>query len=436
MTAVNSRHVHRMQRGVAQLRVAAVVLTAGVLWFADPSYLPAGARLTVVLGVALLYAAGVAIAEPFRQLPAVWWDAFSGLIDWGFITALILATGGVRSQFYLLYFFLMVSVAMRCELRAVLLSGVGTVVGYVFIVVVSAKAGALGLHDASFRTGCLMLFSLGSAILAHEVGRHLRARVHAEARCRAVEEMTATVSHDLARPFAAIAGLVDVLLDSGADVLSPAQRTLLRRVSLNAEQGGSLAASLRDAEVIEQGHQPFRPALVDVNAIVRCVVEAQACQAEAKHISVALDLDQQLPQTLLDDHLIQRLVANLLNNALKFAPTHGAVRVTTGRRHAQLVIEVWDNGPDVPAALWASLFDKFVREEGSPGIGLGLYISKSIVDLHQGRILRRQVGEGVAFVVELPFAPCAQAAPPAPGLEAEQACGWQPPVGFGIARPA
>jgi two-component system sensor histidine kinase KdpD len=141
---------------------------------------------------------------------------------------------------------------------------------------------------------------------------------------------------------------------------------------------------------------------MDVNALVRRVVEAQAHQAEVKRIGLVLDLSPQLPPVLLDGSLIERLVANLLNNAVKFTPEDGAVRVSTEAHGASIRIEVWDSGPDVPASLRAALFEKFARQEDSPGIGLGLYICKSIVDLHQGKISLRNVGGGVSFVVELP----------------------------------
>jgi len=436
MTTVLSRHVSRMQKGVAQLRVAAVVLAGGVLWFAGPAGLSGRPGLILGLGIGFLYAVSIMCLEPFLCPPSRWWNGLSCLVDWGLITTLILATGGFGSEFYLLYFFLIVSVAMRYGRRTVLVSGAGTVMGYLAIVLMSAKGAGSGWDEASFRSGYIMLFSLGAAILAHEAVRHLQARVTAEARCRAVEEVTATVSHDLASPFAAIAGLVDLLLGSGAEPLTPEQQLLLRRVSLNAEQGGNLVANLRDVELIEQGRQPFRPALADVNAIVRRVTEAQACQAEAKGIRLEVELDKGLPPALVDDRLIQRLVINLLNNGLKFTPQDGVVRVTSRTHHSWLIIEVWDNGPDVPPALWSSLFEKFARDQSSPGVGLGLYISKLIVDLHHGRIFRRKMGEGVVFVVELPIAPETQELSTSLGRDGELPCGWGPSLGLGVARSA
>ena len=121
-------------------------------------------------------------------------------------------------------------------------------------------------------------------------------------------------------------------------------------------------------------------------------------------MGLVLDLAQQLPLALLDGRLIERLVANLLNNALKFTPEDGAVRVSTRQHGTRIVVEVWDSGPGISPALQPMLFEKFARHKDSPGVGLGLYICKSIVDLHRGNISVHENSDGVSFVVALPVA--------------------------------
>jgi two-component system sensor histidine kinase KdpD len=267
--------------------------------------------------------------------------------------------------------------------------------------------------------GHLLLFAFGSGLLAREMTRHFRARLKEEAQRLAVQEVTATVSHDLKNPLNAIAGLIEMLLESAPDTPPLEQRALLHRIDANAQQMTNLIANLLDAELIERGRQPYQPTRVDVNALARRVVETQAHQAEVKRIGLVLDLSPQLPPAWLDGRLIERLVANLLNNALKFTPEDGAVRVSTAPHGATIRIEVWDSGPDVPASLRAVLFEKFARQEDSSGTGLGLYICRSIVDMHRGKIFVRKVGGGVSFVVELPvLAPVRPEAQPAVATEA------------------
>ncbi|MFQ5667133.1 MAG: sensor histidine kinase, partial [Candidatus Binatia bacterium] len=253
------------------------------------------------------------------------------------------------------------------------------------------------------RIGYLVFFAMGSGALARQTHRHLQARVREEAHRLAVEEVTATVSHDLKNPLAAVAGLVDMLLDSAADNLSLDQRALLHRIDANTRQMSNLVANLLDAELIGRGLQTFRPAPTDLNALVRRVAEAQAHQAEAKQIGLVLDLNPRLPIAVVDGRMIERLVANLLSNAVKFTPESGAIRVSTHPLGSRIGIEVWDSGPGVAPALRSSLFQKFVHQEDTPGIGLGLYICKSVVEQHRGSIsVSNAPGGGVAFVAELP----------------------------------
>ena len=153
-----------------------------------------------------------------------------------------------------------------------------------------------------------------------------------------------------------------------------------------------------------QLHPAFRPAPADINQIIRRVVAAQAHRAEEKRIGLLLDLSDQLPFAELDPRMVGRLVANLLGNAVQFTPEDGAIRISTRQRSFRVILEVWDSGPGVPAELQATLFEKFTRQKDSPGIGLGLYVCKSIVDAHGGTIAMRRTGGGVAFVAELPIA--------------------------------
>ena len=420
MMAIRRRQMLRMQGAVARLRVA-VVLLAGITVLKDPWYLLSDWWMTGIAVAAVAYALAVAVAEPYRRVPLIWWDVASGLIDWGLITAWILATGGIRSQFYLLYFLSILSIAMRYGLREVIFAGVGTALAYLAMALFGPHTSSVVFEDVALRMGYLLLFAFGSGILAREAVRHLHARLKEEAQRLAAQEVTATVSHDLKNPLSAIAGLVEALLESAPETLSLGQRSLLHRIDANAQQMTNLIANFLDAELIERGCQRFQPAPVDVNALVRRVVEAQAHQAEMKRIGLLLDLSQHLPPAQLDGRLIERLIANLVDNAVKFTPEDGAVRVSTGHHGARIRIEVWDSGPDVPASLRAVLFEKFVRQKDSPGIGLGLYICRSITDMHRGKILVRKLANGVSFVVELPVA-----APLKPYVEARQHADVEP----------
>jgi len=403
MTTLHREHMLRMEGVIARLRLAAVLL-AGLEILRSPAPMSEHGAMVALWSAALIYAAGALLFEPFRHASLVAWNVVSACIDWGLITVGILITGGALSPLYVLYFLSVLSIAMRFGLREVLFASFGTAVGYLTVVVFTANAWGQSLEEAMVHIGYLVLFGVGTGASARELTRQFHARIKDEAQRLAVQEMTATVSHDLKNPLAAVSGLVDILLDSAPENLSFDQRALLHRIDANTRQMVNLVGNLLDAELIESGQQTFRPAPADLNALVRRVVEAQAHQAEAKEIGLVLDLDPRLPAVPVDDHMMERLVANLLSNAVKFSPACGAVRVSTRHNGNSATIEVWDSGPDVPPALQSTLFQKFVRQSDSSGIGLGLYICKSIVDTHLGTIsVQKPPSGGVSFVVELPL---------------------------------
>jgi signal transduction histidine kinase len=433
MTGLPRQQTLRMEGVKAWLRlgIIAVALTQGFLaasWPVDSW------RVVALTAAALAYATFVVAARPYRVLPLRLWDAVSGFVDWGFITAGIVVTGGASSDLYMLYFLSVLSVAMRYGFREVMAAALGTALGYLGVALAVGPSGPPAFSAVVARMGYLVLFGAGSGLLARESHRHFRARVAQEAHRQSLREVTATVGHDLMNPLAAITGLVEMLLDSTADTLSFEQRALLHRVNANTQQMAELVSNLLDAELLEGGRQAFRPTSVDLNGLVQRVVEAQAHQAEVKHIGLVLDLSARLPKATVDARMIERLVANLLSNAVKFTPEGGAVRVSTSCRGSRLIIEVWDSGPDVPAALQATLFEKFVHEPGSPGAGLGLYICKSVVEMHRGEIRVQQPDEGgVSFVAALPLTAPMIAAAPAMSSAAADSRRWLP---ASAARPA
>jgi signal transduction histidine kinase len=403
MTALHREHMLRMEGVIAQLRLAAVLL-AGTEILRSPAPVADHRLLVVLWSAALIYGAGALLFEPYRHASLVAWNVVSGLLDWGLITLGIVLTNAAAGHLYLLYFLSVLSIAMRFGLCEVLVTSLGTAVGYIAIVAASTGIWNEAVLDGAVRMGYLVLFALGTGVSARELTRQFHARIKEEAQRLAVQEMTATVSHDLKNPLAAVSGLVDLLLDSATKNLTFDQRALLHRIDANTRQMVNLVGNLLDAELIESGQQSFRPAPADLNALVRHVVEAQAHQAEDKEIGLVLDLDPRLPAVAVDEHMIERLVANLLSNAVKFTPECGAVRVSTRQQGGAVTVEVWDSGPDVPPALQSMLFQKFVRQSDSSGIGLGLYICKSIVDTHRGMIdVQKPPSGGVSFVVELPL---------------------------------
>jgi PAS domain S-box-containing protein len=215
-----------------------------------------------------------------------------------------------------------------------------------------------------------------------------------------------TVSHEFRTPLAAILGAAE-LLDDYYYRLTPEKRAgyfLLIR-----QETQRLAAMVQDVLVqgqLDAGSVRFQPRPTDVVALCREIV-ARVQAAFPKHPPVHFAADAPGSRTLADQSLLERVLNNLLTNALKYSPALTPVRVTVQRVAEEWEIQVQDQGLGIPKADQAHLFSAF-RRGGNvgniKGTGVGLYIVKQCAALHGGRIeLRPQDGHGSTFVFAFPW---------------------------------
>jgi hypothetical protein len=138
--------------------------------------------------------------------------------------------------------------------------------------------------------------------------------------------------------------------------------------------------------------------------------------ANNKGVRIEASLGEGLPFVLADIALVERVLENLLENALRYTPQGGTIRITPMRANGQIAVQVSDSGPGIPAEQLSSIFDRFYRLEpgdqvGSGPAGLGLAIAKRIVELHGGMItVNSLLGKGASFTFELPIASAPQLA--------------------------
>lgn len=399
MTDRSLADVQVLEDAVAKLRIAVVALTA-LAWqsAASPSL------FFLLWFGALTYAAGILLAQPHRHLPLHIWQTGLSMIDWGLISAAVFTTGGGNSDLYVLYFLFVVSLAMRTSPRTVVLAGLGTAAAFLAVGGITAQGLSPALPSIALRAAYIACVAVGSGLVAAEIVRQKRARSSAEASINAVQDFTAAVSHDLLNPLSNIFGLVEMLQDAPDEPLTRTQQQNLSRLTSNARRMTGLVRNLLDSEALERGTPSLVVRSVDVNSLIERCADANASDAAAKKIGVALELDPGLRRCLVDELLIERLLNNLLANALKFTPTGGRVELSTHCGAKSFQIEVWNSGTEVPPQLRPIIFEKHVRSPGSSGVGLGLYICKLATRLHGGDIaLHHPSRGGVAFVVDLPL---------------------------------
>jgi signal transduction histidine kinase len=146
---------------------------------------------------------------------------------------------------------------------------------------------------------------------------------------------------------------------------------------------------------------------VNLKDIINQSIENLDYQVDEKMQEMELSIPDDVPGILGNPLHLQRMVSNLLENAIKFTPPLGKISIRLRAEASQLILEVTDNGPGVPLADQPHIFDKFYRgsnlSQNTPGTGLGLSIVKSVVEKHHGRIWLESLPTGTTFTVILPL---------------------------------
>jgi PAS domain S-box-containing protein len=253
------------------------------------------------------------------------------------------------------------------------------------------------------------------ASLARALEAERSAREAAQKANRAKDEFLAMLSHDLRTPLNAMLGWVQIL-KRGPQRPGQLERAL-DVIERNAQRQAQLVEDLLDVSRIAAGKMKIERRPVALAPIVRAAVDSIAQQARARSIEIETEIEE--ATVLADPKRLEQVVWNLLTNAVKFSPEGGTVLVRS-RVDASATIEVIDRGRGIASEFLAHVFERFSQEERGEklGLGLGLAISRQIVEAHGGRIDVHSdgVGCGATFRVTLPLAtsPASDPALPAP----------------------
>jgi signal transduction histidine kinase len=222
------------------------------------------------------------------------------------------------------------------------------------------------------------------------------------------DEFLATLSHELRTPLNAILGWAQVLRSGRkgeADYLKG-----LETIERNARIQTQLIEDLLDMSRVTAGNLRLDVQPTDPAAFIDAAIETVTPAAAAKDIRIEKELDRSGPPMSGDPARLQQVVWNLLSNAIKFTPEHGRIRVVLTRMTDRLEIEVTDDGIGIRPDFIPHLFERFRQGDASMtrrfgGLGLGLSIVKSLVELHGGTVSAVSPGEGqgTTVTVELPL---------------------------------
>jgi PAS domain S-box-containing protein len=252
-----------------------------------------------------------------------------------------------------------------------------------------------------------------------------QARRSADVANRAKDEFLAVVSHELRTPLNAIMGWAKLLSARKMDenLLTRAHETIER----NAVAMAQLIEDLLDMSRVISGKLRIEVVEVDLARVVDAALDSVRPAVAAKGLELAASIDPALPPIAGDPTRLQQIVWNLLSNAVKFTAKGGKVEVLLRRNGGALEITVTDTGKGIAPDFLPHVFDAFRQEDAGPsrnrgGLGLGLAITKQLVELHGGQIAAHSGGEnrGARFDVSLPISELgsqAKAQPPTVGFE-------------------
>ncbi|BBH70691.1 hypothetical protein ACTI_73760 [Actinoplanes sp. OR16] len=248
--------------------------------------------------------------------------------------------------------------------------------------------------------------------IAAQIGQYLERRRAEELTvelARTKDEFLALVTHEIRNPLAVIVAAGAMLEEDLAD--GPVEhREHVRAIAASAGRLTLIADDLLDLARLESGNLAISTADLDLRAIIDDAVQAIGITAQHKNLTITVDSPASVEMHA-DPHRLRQVADNLISNAVKYTPARGRVTITVTAGDEQILWQVADTGIGIPAADRPHLFRRFYRastaiDQRIPGTGLGLVITRTIVERHHGTITVADTdGAGTTFEVRLPVKP-------------------------------
>ena len=246
-----------------------------------------------------------------------------------------------------------------------------------------------------------------------------------ETASRHKSEFLANMSHELRTPLNAIIGFTRLVMRRSKEVLPARQYENLEKIQLSADQLLLLINDVLDLSKVEAGRMDVRPVSFQLESLIDVCLRTVEPMVRPEQLTVAKDLEAELPELFTDQEKLKQILMNLVSNAVKFTEA-GTVAVKARRNGARLTVSVIDSGIGIPEDATELIFEEFRQVDSSStrrhgGTGLGLSISRHFARLLGGDItVQSRLGQGSTFVLTVPMryqaeaAGTAQVAAPAP----------------------
>lgn len=224
------------------------------------------------------------------------------------------------------------------------------------------------------------------------------------------EEFLALTTHDLRSPLTVISGVISFFTSGRLGELTPEQKNMVAMMERNAQSLIELVNDLLDASKLESGTMRLELASIELRGLLDELRETMEPLAREKGLRMEEALPPDLPLIEADRAKLRRILVNLVSNAIKFTSRGGRVTMRAAREDGLIRISVSDTGVGIAPEDVKRLFDKYEQARsratrGEKGTGLGLYITKQLVELHGGEIkVESEVGKGSTFSFTIPAA--------------------------------
>ncbi|TAL14347.1 hypothetical protein EPN95_03285 [Patescibacteria group bacterium] len=221
-------------------------------------------------------------------------------------------------------------------------------------------------------------------------------------------DFIAFAAHELRGPITVIRGYLDVLEEELDTVLQPDQHELFRRLTVSANRLSGYINNILNTSRYDRRHLKVHLAEDTLAGIYDTIKDDMELRAHAQNRLLSVNIPADLPTIAADRASISEVLGNLIDNAIKYSNEGGAINVTAAVKGDFVEVSVEDHGIGMPGNVVSNLFQKFYRSHRSretvAGTGIGLYISKGIIESHGGNIaVRSEEGRGSTFIASLPI---------------------------------
>jgi signal transduction histidine kinase len=233
--------------------------------------------------------------------------------------------------------------------------------------------------------------------------------IRAQESTRLKSEFLANMSHELRTPLTGIIGFAELLYEEADGMLSPSQRNFTQNIIKSGEHLLSMINDILDLTKIEAGKYELELAPFDMVELVRTTLTMLEAKAKQNDIELVMNTSCDMCEMIADETRIRQVLLNLLGNAIKFSHPHSTVQVKVKRRKEWVTVQVIDQGIGIEESKLDKIFDQFYQNDGRlerkyEGTGLGLSLSRQLVELHGGKIeVESRIHEGSIFSFYLPY---------------------------------